>query len=111
MRPCRPSNLLGDRPAGREREADRRALLRLALDRELAAVGEHQVLDDREPEPRPAALSRARLVRPAEPTGNPRQARGRYPSASVGGAHTGSPALRGPQAAPPPPPRRASARG
>src|SRR6266849_2019448 len=48
-----------------------RAPPRLALDPELAAVGEHEVLDDREAETGAAELARSRLVDAVEPLGDP----------------------------------------
>src|SRR5262245_57291448 len=62
----------GRRPGGRrgQAEAHRRPLARLALDRQLAAVGDHQVLDDGEAETGTAQLTRASLVYPVEALGD-----------------------------------------
>ena len=46
-------------------------------------MGEHEVLDDREPEARAAELARSRLVDAVEPLGDPRQVGRRDPDAGV----------------------------
>ena len=66
------------RPAARTRgagkhEPEDRALARLAVDVELAAVALHDVLDDRQPEPGAAGLARAAAVDAIEALGQARQ--------------------------------------
>ena len=68
---------------GREDEPEGRALARLAVDVELAAVTLHDVLDDRQPEPGAAGLARAAAVDAIEALGQPRQMDARDPWAAV----------------------------
>src|SRR5438270_7693810 len=56
-----------------KREADRRPLPLSAVDRQLAAVRNHEVLDDREPEAGTAELAGASLVHTIEALGDARQ--------------------------------------
>src|SRR5258705_5599561 len=56
-----------------KREADRRPLPLSAVDRQLAAVRNHEVLDDREAEARTSELARAGLVHAVQALGDARQ--------------------------------------
>src|SRR6202795_5171265 len=58
---------------GGQGEADRRALPELAVDGELAAVGQHKVLDDSQAQARRAELTGASLVHAVEALRQPRQ--------------------------------------
>src|SRR5207302_5405143 len=70
-------SLTEGRPRGEEAEAHHRSAARLALDRELAAVGEDEVLHDRQPEAGPAELTGAGAVDPVEALGDAGQVGGR----------------------------------
>src|SRR5947207_11438368 len=71
-----------------KREANRRPLPLGAVDRQLTAVRDHQMLDDREAEPGAAQLARARLVHAIETLGDARQVCGWNTDARVGDGDT-----------------------
>src|SRR5262249_36601658 len=73
----RPGTSGGRSLARRQREAHDGAAAEFALDRELAAVSEDEVLDDGQAEAGAAELAGARLVDAIEPLGQARQVRRR----------------------------------
>src|SRR5690348_17104242 len=70
----------------RQGEAYGRAASRLAVDVQLAPVGDDEVLDDRQPEAGAAELPRAGPVDPVEALGDARQVGPRDADAGVGHA-------------------------
>src|SRR6185503_12153072 len=73
----------GGAGVGRQGEADDGPLPFVALDVQLPAVRQHEVLDDRQSEPRAPQLARAGLVHAVEALGDARQVGRRNPDAGV----------------------------